>query len=426
MKILIVNKFLYLNGGSETYITKLGQELERLGHQISYFGMESNDNVVGNKEGLYTTNMDFKTNKLGKVLYPFKIIYSIDAKKKIEQLLFSCEPDVVHINNFNFQLTPSILYGIQKYRKKTKKKVKIVFTAHDSQLVCPNHLMQNPITKKGCIECMEHGLIRCTKNKCIHGSRVKSLLGTVEGILYKRLKTYRFIDEIIAPSQFLKERLETNPYLKNKITVMHNFIDIENTEKIKQLQEHKVENKFSRSVSAASPLQVCETTGFKYVLYLGRYSVEKGIETLLQVCRDLNHIPFVFAGNGLFEEQVNGVKNITNLGFLSGDKLVETIVNAEFIVFPSECYENCSLTVMESVAYGVPVIGSRMGGTPELIEDGKNGILFEAGNVEELKAKIMQLWNKEALVEQYSEQCKNKQYLNAKQYCEILIEQFYQ
>ena len=142
----MVNKFLYPNGGSETYIFKLGEQLVKEGHEVQYFGMEHEGRVVGNRVESYTSNMDFHTGKLQKLLYPFKIIYSTEARKKIRLVLDDFAPDVVHLNNINFQITPSIIYEIRSYEKKRKKQIKIVFTAHDYQWVCPNHMMMVPAT----------------------------------------------------------------------------------------------------------------------------------------------------------------------------------------------------------------------------------------------------------------------------------------
>ena len=204
MKVLIVNKFLYPNGGSETYIFKLGEELAKQGHEVQYFGMEHEGRIVGNHAQCYTGNMDFHTGKLQKLLYPFKIIYSHEAARKMRIVLEDMQPDVVHLNNFNFQLTPSIIYAVRKYHKRCGKSVRLIYTAHDSQLVCPNHLMQNPVTHECCDACLTKGVGQCAKRRCIHGSRAKSLIGTVEAKLYKALKTYRLIDIVICPSRFLK------------------------------------------------------------------------------------------------------------------------------------------------------------------------------------------------------------------------------
>ena len=223
MKVLIVNKFLHPNGGSETYIFEVGKQLQKMGHQVEYFGMEHEGRVVSNRLDCYTGNMDFHTGKLQKLRYPFQILYSTEAAKKIRKVLDDLQPDVVHVNNFNFQLTPSILYAIRKYEKQTGRTVRIVYTAHDSQLVCPNHLMQRP-SGKLCQECLGQKQWNCTKHKCIHNSRVKSLLGSVEAKIYQHNHAYRMFDTVICPSHFLEEVLKTNPDLDGKPVTMHNFL----------------------------------------------------------------------------------------------------------------------------------------------------------------------------------------------------------
>ena len=119
MKILMVNKFLYPNGGSETYIFEIGKQLIQMGHEVQYFGMEHEGRIVGNHVESYTSDMNFHGGGLGKLLYPFRIIYSTEARKKIRLVLDDFEPDVVHLNNFNFQITPSIIYEIRKWEKNT-------------------------------------------------------------------------------------------------------------------------------------------------------------------------------------------------------------------------------------------------------------------------------------------------------------------
>ena len=136
MKVLLVNKFLYPKGGAETYTFKLGNTLESHGHEVQYFGLDNEKNVVGNKVDVYVSDMDFNQGVLRNLTAPFRIIYSSEAKKKITRVLYDFEPDVVHINNIQFHLTPSIIIAVEKYRKKTGRRVKIVYTAHDYQLIC--------------------------------------------------------------------------------------------------------------------------------------------------------------------------------------------------------------------------------------------------------------------------------------------------
>ena len=396
MKILMVNKFLHPNGGSETYIFKLGEELIRQGHEVQYFGMEHEKRVVGNHAEVYTSNMDFHTGKLQKLLYPFKIVYSTESYRKILQVLEDFQPDVVHVNNFNFQLTPSIIYAVVKYRKEKKKKVSLVYTAHDSQLVCPNHLMQNPVTKERCDVCLSKGVIQCTKRKCIHGSMVKSLLGTIEATIYKCLKSYRHFDAVICPSQFLKEKLDSDAVLREKTLVLRNFVEVD-----------KSEGKLEKE---------------NYILYFGRYSEEKGIKTLLQVCKNLPQIQFHFAGSGPLEEEIKKISNIKLHGFLSGKQLTDEIRKAKLVVFPSECYENCPFTVMEAQLCETPVIASNLGGIPELVKVDSTGELFQAGNVEELTEKIKELWNQPKKIVQYTVNCKQVKFDSVSEYVGKILE----
>ena len=155
MRVLIINKFLYPNGGSETYIFKLGEALEQHGHEVQYFGMEHEGRCVGNRVNAYTSGMDFHGgSKLSKLTYPIKTIYSKEARVQLRKVLDDFKPDVCHLNNFNYQLTPSIILEIVKWRKETGRDCKIIFTAHDYQLVCPNHQLKNPITHENCEKCL--------------------------------------------------------------------------------------------------------------------------------------------------------------------------------------------------------------------------------------------------------------------------------
>lgn len=391
MKILMVNKFLHPNGGSETYIFKLGDYLKSIGHQVQYFGMEHEGRCVGNDAEQYTEDMDFhNSSKLTQLTYPLKTIYSPQAKKKISIVLEDFKPDVIHINNFNFQLTPSIIYAANKYRKKADKKVKIVFTAHDYQLVCPNHMMFD-IQGNCCEKCIGGNFINCTKGNCIHSSKAKSLIGTVEATLYKALKTYKYIDNIICCSEFLKSKMDTNPIFAGKTIAMHNFIDAvekKNTEK---------EN---------------------YVLYFGRYSREKGIETIIKA----KNTKFICAGSGECEKELDSQEHITNVGFKSGEELENLIRRAKCSVYPSIWYENCPFSVMESIMYGTPVVGADIGGIPELIEDGKTGLLFTPDNTEEFENAISSIVNNDDLADEMSKNCLECSFDTVEQYCRKLMD----
>ena len=394
MKVLMVNKFLFPNGGSETYIFEIGKQLQKMGHEVQYFGMEHEGRIVGNHAESYTSDMDFHGNGLQKLLYPFKIIYSAEARKKIRIVLDDFKPDVVHLNNLNFQITPSIIYEIRKWEKIMGKKTPIIFTTHDYQWVCPNHMMMIPSTGELCFQCEGARFGRCTANKCIHNSKIKSLIGTIEATIYHSLRTYGKVDRIICPSKFMEEKLGSDPILADKLQTIYNFLN-------------------GDKYTAAEKKD--------YVLYFGRFSEEKGVRTLLKVCKELSEIPFVFAGSGPLAEELSRYPNVTDCGFLKGEKLKKTIAEARFVVFPSEWYENCPFSVMESQWYGTPVIASDIGGVPELVEDGVTGELFEAGNAEELKDKIIKLWNDEELCKKYTENCAEVSFDTVAEYCNKLL-----
>lgn len=380
MRVLMINKFLYPNGGSETYIFKLGDYLKSKGHEVQYFGMEHKGRCVGNVVNAYTSDMDFHNGSMfAKLTYPIKTIYSSEARKKLRMVLDEFHPDVCHINNFNYQLTPSIILEIQKWREEGHK-CRLVFTAHDYQMVCPNHMCYNPNTGKNCEKCLGGHFLNCTKGKCIHGSTTKSFIGTMEAVFWKMNGVYKNVDTIICCSEFLKTKMDTNPLFAKKTVVMHNFID--------KVVREEIEKK-------------------EYALYFGRYSKEKGIGTLIKVCKELPDIQFIFAGTGPLENEIKGISNIKNVGFQKGNVLERLIQEARFSVYPSEWYENCPFSVMESQMYGTPVLGAEIGGIPELICVGKTGELFKSGDADDLREKIRNLWHDRELCNQYSTNCQD-------------------
>lgn len=395
MRVLMINKFLYPNGGSETYIFKLGECLEKMGHEVQYFGMEHEGRCVGNSVNAYTSDMDFHGgSKLSKLTYPIKTIYSKEARVQLRKVLEEFQPDVCHLNNFNYQLTPSIILEIVKWRKVTKHTCKIIFTAHDYQLVCPNHQLKNPITHENCEKCLSGHFWNCVKGKCVHGSTAKSIVGMMEAEFWKWNGAYKYIDTIICCSEFLKTKMDTNPLFATKTVAMHNFVE-------------RVELK--------------EVEKQDYVLYFGRYSEEKGINTLVETCNSLPDIQFVFAGSGPLEDKVNKLKNVKNVGFQTGEALDTLIREAKFSLCPSEVYENCPFSVMESQQRGTPVVGANIGGIPELITEDMNGRLFTSKDSKQLAIIIRELWNDSDKIREYAKACLNQERDDLESYCDKLV-----
>ena len=355
MKILMVNKFLYPRGGAESYMFGIGKRLEDTGHEVEYFGMYDEKNIVENKDGLYTQNMDFHTSSLKKLFYPFKIIYSLEAKKKIGKVIDRMKPDVIHLNNINFQLTPSIIDAAKK------RGVPVVWTVHDYQLICPNHLLYNEQRGEICEKCVGKGKAGCIRDKCIHGSTAKSIIGAIEANFYKHRSTYKNVDAFICPSAFLRSKLlEGNSELfGKKAVVIRNYV----TEK--KLPE-KAKSNFD----------------FPYVAFAGRLSEEKGIDVLRQTAELLPDVKFVVMGSGPKEQTLKGIKNIILTGFLTGDELTANIAFANALLVPSVWYENCPMSILEAYMLGVPCVAVNKGGMAELIENGVTGVLSKDASAE--------------------------------------------
>lgn len=397
MRILMINKFLHPNGGAETYIFQLGEQLEALGHEVQYFGMEHPQRRVGNRVQAYTANMDFHGgSKLSKLLYPVKTVYSSEARRKLRAVLEDFKPQVCHLNNFNYQLTPSILLEIAAWKKQGNP-CRVVYTAHDYQLVCPNHMCNRPATGENCEKCLGGHFVNCLKGRCIHGSAARSAVGFAEATIWNKSKVYRHLDTVICCSAFLKTKLDTDPLLRKKTVVLHNFIP-----HIPQRDTEKQD----------------------YVLYFGRFSPEKGIGTLLEACSRLPRIPFVFAGAGPMEQAIEQLPNTKNVGFQTGAALERLIREARFTVYPSAWYENCPFSVMESQAHGTPVLGAAIGGIPELIVPGVTGELFASGDADALTSKIQELWEAPARTAAYSANCGKLSFDTVDAYCEKLLKYY--
>lgn len=394
MKILMINKFLYPKGGAETYVFKLGKILEKNEHEVQYFGLYDEKNIVGNHVGSYVTSQNFQSGIKKNLMAPFRIIYSIEARKKIRRVLDDFRPDIVHLNNIQFHLTPSIIIEIHNYCKQTKHDIKIIYTAHDYQLICPSHgLFDNDMCE--CEKCLGGNYTYCLRTKCVKNSRAKSLLGMLDAYFWKWNKAYSYIDTIICPSTFLKGKLDKQARFRMKTVAIHNFVD--------RIESHEIDKD-------------------EYVLEFGKLCRDKGTNTLLKVCERMPDVRFLFAGYGPAVELIQQISNAEYVGFKTGKELEMMIRKAKLSVSPSECHENCPFSVIESQMLLTPVVGSRMGGIPELVREGETGELFEAGNVEELEMKIRKLLENPRLLECYTKNCRNLEFETPDSYYEKLIQ----
>lgn len=393
MKILLVNKFLYPKGGSETYIFNLGNVLSSKGHTVEYFGLQNEKNTVGNSADSYVSDIDFSLGTKKNLRAPFRIIYSSEARRKIRAVLEKFQPDVVHLNNIQFHLTPSIILETEKYRRESGRNIKIIYTAHDFQLVCPSHGMFDS-DMKICTKCLDGNYLHCVKGKCMKKSLAKSVLAAADAFFWKTVKAYDFIDRIICPSDFLKSMLDAQERFKMKTTAIHNFVEPDSAVYDKE----------------------------DYILQFGHLSKDKGTLTVLEAAKRMPEKRFIFAGFGEAEDAIAQVPNAEYVGFKTGDELKALIGKAACSICSSEIFENCPFSVIESQIYGTPVIGSELGGIPELIRENETGLIFEAGNADELVKKLRFLLETEGKLAEYAENCKKAQFETAETYYEKIMQ----
>ena len=368
MKILSVNKFYYNRGGADKYFIDLSIELEKQGHEVAIFSMHHPKNLASYYTKYFVSRFSFNEgSKLNFLKAPARIIYSLEAKRKFKKLVNDFKPDIIHIHNIYHQISPSILDIASDY------KIPVVMHLHDYKLICPNY--QLFVNGKTCEDCNPKKYCNCIKKKCFKKSLAKSMLAALEMYIHHSvLKIYeKNINTFIAPSRFMKEKLISFAWPENKIKVVINPFSSE------LLNEGDTQN----------------TQEEDYLLYYGRLSGEKGLKTLIEAA-SLTSSSLKFAGVGPEEENLKKLAASLNvkvdfLGFKSGEELKSIILNAKAVVIPSIWYENMPLSLIEALNLGKLVIASNIGGIPEIIKHEQNGLLFKAGDQNDLASKIQDL-----------------------------------
>ena len=349
MKILLVNKFHYMKGGSERYYFTLASALKTHGHDVIFFSMQDEKNFPCGQQRYFVSNSSVQGKLKSKVNMILHIAYSKEAYKKMKALLNAEKPDRVILNLVHKQITLSIIDAIREY----DRQLPIFWTMHDLITICPAYTMVNG---KGniCEECLDGDFGHCVRNKCIKGSRLMSMLSAHEAKYIRKKGWYDEIDLYICPSEFYRQKLEQAYFTKSKIVCMRNPLPLDT--------EYSLNDR-----------------DLGYVLYLGRLSPEKGVQTLIDAAIDAN-VELRILGTGPIERQLkdraSGKKNIHFEGFKQGKELTDYIKNARCVVLPSEWYENGPYSAMEAMALGKPLIVSNYGGLPELVGNGKNGYIY--------------------------------------------------
>jgi len=366
LNILSVNKFYWRKGGSEAVFFGEKELLEGHGHTVWPFSMQSSDNLESEFSRYFVDEVDYESpSKIDKIKNASKIIYSFDARSKMERFLRDYTPDVAHFHIFQHQISVSTFGPLRK------RGIPIILTVHDLKPMCPNYKMY--VDGEVCEACKGGKFVNCFKRRCNDGSTGKSLLNTLEMYFHHARGYYDWVDQYITVSQFYRDKMLEWDFPESQVTYLPNYIDFEKIPARQEAGEH--------------------------VLFFGRLSEEKGIEQVLAAARVNSDIPHLIAGTGPAEaalKQQAADQDITNVkfvGFQSGQALEDLIANSRMAVIPSTWYENCPMSVLESFAHGTPVVGSRIGGIPELIDEGVDGATFDVGNIGQLAAAVRKFWD---------------------------------
>jgi glycosyltransferase involved in cell wall biosynthesis len=356
MRILLINRKHYIDGGADRVYLNTGKLLETNGHDVAYFSTLNENNLVSKQSEYFVSSIKTRHNDLySKITSVKKYLYNNEAALKILKVVNDFKPDVVHIHLFYGVFSGSILEILRK------SNIPIVITVHDYRLLCPANAM---LDKSGiiCEKCKDDKFYNCILKRCSEGNIFQSTIIATEAYLRKFvLDPLVLVNHFIFVSEFSKNKhIAFDERYINKSSHLYNFATFSDSD----LESNKGD----------------------YLFYYGRLSKEKGIINLINAVKETKS-KLKIAGDGPLKDQVleaiKGCLNIEYVGFKSGSDLNNLIINSSFIVVPSEWYENNPMTIVESFSFGKPVISSKIGGIPELVND-ETGYIFNAANMASL------------------------------------------
>lgn len=373
MKILICSNFYYPRGGDCTYLRTLQGILEAHGHEVGVFSTEHEGNWPAPAHSAFVPAPDYAAlnrNKTlrGAWLAARRSIWSGEVAKALRVQLAEWHPDVAHLQNIHAYLTPAILPVLRHAG------IPVVQTLHDYKWLCPDSSMLRP-DGRICGACAGRAFRHCIAGRCKKGSLAASAMAAAEGYFHRFRHASSMIDAWISPSAFLRDTFAAHGLDAGKIRVIH--------------------NPCPGGGRDAPPLR-----DGGYGLYVGSLAAIKGVGVVLNALKEVSGHRLHVVGGGSPEEEHSlraraeelGVADrVSFLGRLYGEALRHEQAGARYGVVPSIWNENFPYSVMEMLAIGKPVIGSAIGGIPELVRNGETGLLFPAGDAAALADRMRQL-----------------------------------
>jgi glycosyltransferase involved in cell wall biosynthesis len=364
VNILTVNKYFWRKGGSEVVFFNEMDLLRKHGHQVIPLSMKNQKNIDTPFEDYFVEEVDYERPGIGnKLINASKVLYSFDARSKMNKLLSDHRFDIAHFHIFQHQISPSVFGPL------CREGVPLVLTLHDLKPICPNYKMY--VNGGVCESCKNRKFYQAAFKRCNKGSLLNSVVNMLEMYLHYLFGYYQNVHRYIAVSRFYQKKMIDFGFPEEQVVYIPNMIEVDES------------------------LLSMEDEG--YALYFGRLSEEKDVVTLVMAMKLVPDLKLVIAGTGpdepllkelTVEQKIN---NVEFVGFQSGDNLNRLISQAAFTVLPSKWYENCPMSILESFALRKPVVGARIGGIPELIEKNVDGFHFSPENGQELAEKLSRM-----------------------------------
>lgn len=351
MRILHVNKYLYRRGGAESYMLDLADLQRDAGHEVELWGMAHPDNGLG--LALRDTfapfvELDPAPAGLRGISAAGRMVWSLASARGMSRAVEAFRPDVVHLHNIYHQLSPSILRPI------AAAGVPSVMTLHDYKLACPSYQMLDH--GELCDRCVGNSTWHAAAQRCKGDSLTASAMLSVESAVHRRTDAYGSIAFFLCPSRFLQRVMTQQGIATSRLTVLPNFAD-----------------------HAAARQRTGPGNGFAFA---GRLSPEKGVDVLVHAAASMTtDAPVLIAGDGPERSRLERLaaevapQRVRFLGRLTRAEVSELITGSRATLVPSRWHENQPMAILESFAARVPVIATSLGGMPELVENGKQGLV---------------------------------------------------